>query len=185
MCGVAFRCYPADIRKGGGLCCSVLCRNRRMALRKYGTLIERFWRRVRKTKTCWLWTGPKIRNGYGQLGDGDGGYVKAHRYSWEFRYGPIPDGMFVLHTCDNPSCVRPDHLFLGTAADNNEDARLKGRLAHSERNGNAKLTAAIVTAMRAEYAAGGVFVRELAEKYNVSSSTADHAIRRITWQYVP
>lgn len=87
---------------------------------------DRFWQRVRKTETCWLWTGYRNDNGYGQVGFN--GHVRlAHRVAYTLAFGIIPEGMDVLHHCDNPSCVRPDHLFLGTQLDNIRDRDTKGR----------------------------------------------------------
>jgi hypothetical protein len=90
-----------------------------------------FWSRVNKTDDCWLWTGPT--NGrYGRIGR----RTYAHRMAYELAYGPIPEGMFVMHRCDVTRCVRPDHLTLGTAADNTADAVAKGRLAKGARHGS-------------------------------------------------
>ena len=91
-------------------------------------LVERFWEKVVKTPTCWLWTAA-AQGGYGVIGDPHrkGRVLRAHRVSWELHDGPIPSGMDVLHRCDTPACVRPDHLFLGTAADNIADMFAKGR----------------------------------------------------------
>ena len=93
---------------------------------------KRFWMQVHKSSGCWVWVGNRIPQGYGTIGVG-GKPVRAHRYSWELHNGPIPDGLFVLHRCDNPPCVRPDHLFLGTALDNSRDCVDKGRHRGRER----------------------------------------------------
>lgn len=85
-------------------------------------IADRFWAKVEKTEGCWEWTGSKSRKGYGQFNEG-----RAHRVSWEMHNGPIPEGMFVCHHCDNPPCVRPDHLFIGDNAANMRDAFAKGR----------------------------------------------------------
>lgn len=85
-----------------------------------------FWDCVAKTELCWIWTASKNSDGYGGL-KLDGKSKKAHRVSWEMHNGPIPPGMHVLHRCDNPPCVRPDHLFLGTHKKNMEDRELKKR----------------------------------------------------------
>lgn len=87
---------------------------------------QRFWTKVNKTSGCWLWTAGTIR-GYGQIGINRRPSY-AHRVAWELTHGPIPDGASVLHKCDVPLCVRPDHLFLGSQQDNLKDARQKGRL---------------------------------------------------------
>ena len=97
--------------------------NGRRALR------ERFWAKVQKGAGCWLWTGCKGYDGYGHFRLGTRSATRAHRVSWELHYGPIPEGLLVCHRCDNPTCVRPDHLVLGTSADNERDKARKGKRA--------------------------------------------------------
>lgn len=88
----------------------------------------RFWKYVKKTELCWLWVGATDRHGYGLIGrGGSSGNALASRVSWNIHFGEIPDGLNVLHRCDNPPCVRPDDLFLGTHADNTRDMMNKGR----------------------------------------------------------
>jgi hypothetical protein len=97
---------------------------------KHAPAYERFWRHVHKVEIgCWEWTASLNTSGYGQFNATSGQPpIRAHRYSWVLHFGSIPDGFFVCHHCDNPRCVRPDHLFLGTAEHNNRDARRKGRI---------------------------------------------------------
>lgn len=87
---------------------------------------------VNKTGSCWVWTGGLARGGYGifmlkSIGIGKKKFKRAHRYSWEIHFGEIPNQLLVLHKCDNPPCVNPDHLFLGTQTDNVRDLVQKGR----------------------------------------------------------
>jgi len=94
------------------------------------SLEERFWKYVQKGPDCWIWTSKSRANfGYGviNLGGRNGKIERAHRVSWMLHNGAIPDGIFVLHRCDVPLCVNPDHLFLGTRDDNNKDMSKKGR----------------------------------------------------------
>jgi len=88
--------------------------------------VKRFWDKVDKTGECWIWTASKYLNGYGQFRF-DGKNWGAHRMAWLLTNGEIPDGMLVCHTCDNPSCIRPAHLFIGTQKQNMRDCIDKGR----------------------------------------------------------
>lgn len=102
-----------------------------MTLAPTNTIEDRFWSKVRKDDGCWEWTASVNRRGYGWLhfgGKVERKALKAHRVSWEIHNGPIPDGLWVLHKCDNPRCVRPDHLFLGDRTDNMRDCAAKGRI---------------------------------------------------------
>jgi len=122
---------------------------------RQGPLKKRFWRMIilpEDRRQCWFWNGFKS-NGYGQIQISAGRYEKAHRVAYKLFTGPIPEGKHVLHKCDNPSCVNPKHLFLGTQSDNNADMRVKGRARYAwgERSGSAKLTWPQVQKIREQY----------------------------------
>lgn len=140
----------------------------------------RFWRKVNKTETCWLWTG-STTDGYGMIGTENSRAVRgAHRVSWELAHGPIPAGLCVLHRCDVRACVRPDHLFLGTRDDNMRDRNQKGRQAQHERHGKARLSAEEVAEIRKKSAAGAT-QRALASSYGVGKGTIQHIVSDKTW----
>src|SRR5512135_1141352 len=113
-----------------------------------GQITRHFWRHVRKTDSCWLFTSNHATGGYAYVRIGTARW-RAHRFSWMLHFGPIPKGVWVLHTCDVPCCVNPQHLWLGSAVDNTADCIAKGRYrlpfhAVGEDNGRAILTPAIV-----------------------------------------
>lgn len=115
------------------------------------SLADRFWERVNQGDGCWEWNSTRIPRGYGYFHWGSKARY-AHRTAWELTYGKIPNGMFVCHHCDNPPCVRPDHLFLGTQSDNMRDCKEKGRgkYPRAEQNGLARLTFAEAEEVRRE-----------------------------------
>jgi hypothetical protein len=148
--------------------------------------MERFWRRVDKSGDCWVWTGPTIRDGYGRLSVGlrpQRHHVLAHRLSWQLHFGPIPEGKLVLHRCDNPPCVRPDHLFLGTDLDNKRDCIQKGRAryAKGEANGRAKLTAEQVDVIRTAPRVRG-WQPQLARQFGVTRGLIGNVSRGLVWR---
>lgn len=144
--------------------------------------IIRFWKFVQKTPTCWLWTSATNRSGYGVLWVTIGNQY-AHRFIWEHTRGAIPPDLCVLHRCDVPGCVRPDHLFLGTHGDNIRDRDTKGRTSRGEAQHLAKLTAAIVREMRRRYRQG-VSAPILAREYGVDRTVAHAAIVGKTWKHL-
>lgn len=99
---------------------------------------------------CWLWIGGVASKGYGRFNIGNREQVQAHRFSWELHYGKIPDGLWALHRCDNPPCVNPEHLFLGTCRDNHQDMIQKGRKVTfvGEEGSNVRLTENQIEAIR-------------------------------------
>jgi len=146
---------------------------------------ENFWAKVikRGPDDCWEWTACKLPSGHGQFS-----YNKrlglAHRYSYELHIGLIPDGMCVCHHCDNPSCVNPAHLFLGTKADNNQDKAQKGRSERGSDHHFAKFTEEQVRTIRERYAQGGITHEELSKEYGVTRSAISYIIRRERWGHV-
>lgn len=184
-------------------------------------LEERFWEKVNKQgplaphmKTrCWVWEASTDKCGYGWIGLGPGRKMgKSNRVAWELQHGKrIPDGLYALHKCDNPSCVRPGHIYLGTQKQNAADRKRRGHelhpkgkdhwaVAHPEwlhrgdahwarrarpwrggLNCKAKLTAEQVREIRRAFDPATMEYADLAAKYQVSSSTVGNIIRRETW----
>lgn len=146
----------------------------------------RFWKNVDKNGPvhplhgqCWVWTA-STNEGYGQIWYPKlGRAIKASRVSWEIHFGELPQ-LSVLHKCDNPLCVRPSHLFLGTQADNLKDCRSKGRHAYGVKHGIAKLDDAKVRIIRNSKLSR----RELADKFGVSYEVICTVIWRKTWRHV-
>ena len=148
------------------------------------TIEKRFWEKVEKTKTCWFWNAYKNEHGYGHFSIGKKKF-KAPRMAWELTSGKIPHGLWVLHHCDNPPCVNPTHLFLGTRKDNNSDMKQKGRQARGERNGSAKLNERTVREMRRVYAEGNISLKKLATQFGVTFHPAQRIISGNGWKHVP
>lgn len=160
------------------------------------TLRERFdakWK-LDERSGCWLWTAtrtnPRRGAGYGRISSG-ARLIVAHRVAWELFRGPIPEGLRVLHACDTPPCVNPEHLFVGTQADNIRDMRAKGRLIppppptpaqvlRGEDVATARLTEACVRAIRASAATHA----ELARRYGVTQQAIAAVRSRRTWRHV-
>ena len=139
------------------------------------TLAKRLWSKVVQTDTgCLEYMGARVAFGYGAIrgrrDDGSWTMLKAHRAAWTLTNGPIPEGMYVCHRCDNPPCVNVEHLFLGDDADNMADKCAKGRQSREFDFPHTKLSDAQVTDIRTEYAAGGISQYALGRKYGVSQS---------------
>lgn len=128
--------------------------------------LVRFLRESAGVSGCWVWPLWKDKEGYGRAKDADGKTVIAPREAYRLGVGPIPSGLFVLHRCDNPPCVRPSHLFVGTQKDNAQDAIKKGRFVRGSRNGGSKITEAQAVAIRVDRRTQ----MEIAAAYGISQS---------------
>jgi len=148
------------------------------------TLENNFWPNIRKTDSCWIWTGGILQSGgYGYV-TYLGNDFRAHRLSWILHKGEIPKGFEVCHKCDNPPCVNPAHLFLGTHNDNMRDMKQKKRCALGERHGLHKLTTEQVKKIRSEYVRGIITHKMLGEIYGVDRHTIGDIINKKYWTHI-
>ena len=131
---------------------------------------------------CWFWIGGKDSDGYGLM-DVDGKVKGAHRVSYEYFRGDIPEGMCVLHACDVPSCVNPAHLFVGTQQDNMDDKVAKGRGNTGEKHGLSKLTEDDVLRIRAA-SAGGEGQCSIAKRFSGDQSNISRIVSRKRWKHL-
>lgn len=164
--------------------------------------LKRFWDRVDKTSGCWVWNGLRNSKGYGRFSIGET-MALAHRVVWGFTNGGLQHGNFelcVLHRCDNPPCVNPDHLFLGTRLDNNRDMKFKGRARGAvgdasgrrkyperymgERCAGAKLTEDQVRQIREMYQFGVVGFIRLSKMFGVADPEIERIVKRKLWKHV-
>ncbi len=145
------------------------------------TVERRLLRKTNKTDSCWLWTGGCFSDGYGNIGTSQGAR-RAHRVSYELYVGTIPPGMRVMHSCDNPKCLNPSHLSLGTDADNMRDRDAKGRHVpcRGDKNGAAKLNEFAVRSIRSV----ALPTATLAEIYGVGPHTIRRIIARTSWSHI-
>jgi hypothetical protein len=176
-----------------GMCNTHYMQQRRAGLLPVGTrapapLEDRFFRNIEKTDACWLWKGRAVGKGYGMIGLGGKGakQVLVHRLSYEIHKGLIPAGMVIMHQCDNPRCVNPDHLEAGTQSQNIKDAFSRGRKFNlpsglkGESHGASKLTEQIVLDIRASK----LSMAKLAALHGVAKSTIERIRYRKTWRHV-
>lgn len=204
-CGAEFQIKPSRLKSNRGSYCSKQCHYTGQS----DNPEERFWSKVLKTDSCWLFVNRKgecRKSQYGNFRASHGTTVQSHRYSYELANGPIVGSLYVLHKCDTPACVRPDHLFLGTALDNMHDMIQKGRgktpplphyrgddhyartnpekLARGERCHSAKLTAADVVEIRKRYSSGETKA-SLSKSYGVKPVSISRVISRRSWKHIP
>lgn len=192
-CGVKIlryeKTHEANLKKGRKTYCSISCANRenkksagdRQKEASIETFEQRFFDRVDKTENCWFWKGLKTKRGYGvckKLGKN----ITTHRISYEMHKGSIPDGMCVLHKCDNRCCVNPDHLVLGTHQDNLDDMFCKNRHIKGEKSCKSKLTEAQVIEIR--NLSKDNTKNQLANMFNVSPHTIYSVVSRRSWKHL-
>ena len=201
--------HPRDVRPSGGLTQEVTLDTSDSSNLRDSTngrflsvpLAQRFWAKadMHGEDECWPWKGARSGAGYGIIWV-EGRNRQASQIAWELANGiPFPDGLIACHTCDNPPCVNPAHIFPGTTADNRHDAVTKGRvpsgvnhpvylnpgLVTGMRNPCSKLTDDDVAEIRRRYAQGGVTKAAMAREYRVSQTAIYYVIRGRHWRHVP
>lgn len=206
-CGAAFERNVRGLHRQRVRFCSRQCAD----ASRVRAIDERVWDHVNKDGPtpphvadlgpCWEWAGDRVRHGYGVIRNGSkgAGRTLAHRVTYAVTFGPIPEGLHVLHKCDNPPCVRPDHLFVGTHADNMADARQKKRFAAGDRSPSrlfperlrrgsrgywAKLTEEQVAEIKAMYRPYRVSQHTIAKMYGVTRGTIAQIIQGKAWRHV-
>jgi hypothetical protein len=148
--------------------------------------MDRLWKNTDRSTGCWIWLGLKSQKGYGSISyQGKG--VRTHRLAWQLTNGQIPPGMMVCHSCDNPSCINPDHLFLGTNSDNQKDRVSKGRKNRGEfKKGEShwcsKLTRAQVDEMRRIRQTTGLSESKLAKMFGIGKSQSHNILIGNGWK---
>jgi hypothetical protein len=160
--------------------------NNKISKHKEVPELDRFWAKVDVVldeTSCWDWNAARDKDGYGKIGAHRVTF-KSHRLSWEYQNGPIPEGLCVCHKCDNPSCVRPDHLFTETAQKNNLDKELKNRQTRGTKNGMHILTEEDVRSIRKMYSTGQHSQITLSEMYGVTQSCISKIVRNKRWLHV-
>ena len=148
-------------------------------------IVDRIMRKTTKTSTCWLWKGSRGHMGHGQIMCDRNVHnrrflVSTHRAMWEYANGPIPDGLCVLHRCDVPNCVRPDHLFIGTKSDNSADMVSKGRQKKGDELPQSKLTESDVRAIRSSVLPQNA----IAKQFGISQPAVCAIRTRKAWKHV-
>src|ERR1700679_377936 len=156
---------------------------------KKSTPSERFWLNVDSsggTDSCWPWQKSCDQSmGYGFAWDGKK-LQRAHRYAWTLTNGPIPDGIDVLHECDNPPCCNPKHLFLGTDLENRLDCISKGRakFARGEATNHAKITAKQALEIRTLWESGGISQQKIGDMFGINQRAVSKIVLRLSWKHV-
>lgn len=178
-CGIDMTLSQSQYKLSPNKCCSIDCRKKMVSEE------DRFWWYAVKKDGCWEWTGETNPRGYGRLKVDGYRRVQAHRFSYEIHKGAIPEGMLVLHKCDNPPCTNPDHLFLGTTQDNTDDMIRKGRKIVIRGNNlpQAKINDESVRDIRSR-CSKGESQKSVALHYGLSQSSVSLIVNRINWSHI-
>ncbi len=192
-CGKQFSRQPSQLK--AQTFCGKLCSNAHNGQLTRLPAEDLFWRMVRKTESCWLWLGGKGESGHGRfqfsLYDAAGNLLErtsaqAHRFSWELANGPVDEALEVCHNCpggDNPACINPAHLFVGTHLDNMRDASEKNQLPKGGGHYNSKLSDDLVRQIRSEVAAGRP-QKEVAAELGMARGVISSIVNRKAWRHV-
>jgi hypothetical protein len=165
VCGKSYYLPPSHRKNSKS--CSWECRSVLISGERTD-LSERFWAKVNKTDTCWLWTAGTTHSGYGSIRV-KGKALRAHRVAYEMLVGPIPEGAVLMHSCDTPACCNPAHLSIGSQRENIHDAIEKGRTCHREKHWNYKISPQDIMDIQAAHI-GGATGRAIAKHFSVSES---------------
>lgn len=198
QCGQPYLAKADLLKVGRGRYCGQNCMLRARNTSNLLPLDERFRSHVNREGSCWLWTAALNKDGYGKV-QVKGHTLHSHRVAWELVAGPIPENLHVLHTCDNPACVRNDdkgwyeldgilyprrgHLWLGSNLDNVRDMERKGRAVRGERSGMAKLTEAAINEIR-ERINQGESLNSIGRAFDVEGSTIASIRDGKTWTHI-
>lgn len=178
QCGKSFTPVHASV----GRFCSPAC----FGKHRTRPLLDRFWERVDRTDGCWMWTGPTTKAGYGIIrsaGGRNGTTLYVHRLSYEIHHGPIDDGLVVMHACDNPRCVNPSHLSIGTHGENHADMISKARHPHGEAAPWSRLSEDDIRTIR-DLHASGITQADIAHRFGVDRSHVSNIVHRKRWVHI-